>query len=154
MKKFVFSLSALYEVKKTLKDKIQAEYAAAEAIYKAAAERKLNLELTLDKKREEYEYKARSGMTVGDMQGYIVYFVEMQEQIKAAEYEAERALKEANHKRNELISVFKEIKVLEKLYEKQYGEYLKDLGKSETKTVEDIMSFKITETSQEGISDA
>lgn len=154
MKKFVFSLSALYEVKKTLKDKIQAEYAAAEAIYKAAAEKKLNLELTLDKKREEYEYKARSGMTVGDMQGYIVYFVEMQEQIKAAEYEAERALKEANHKRNELISVFKEIKVLEKLYEKQYGEYLKDLGKSETKTVEDIMSFKITETSQDGISDA
>lgn len=154
MKKFVFSLGALYEVKKTLKDKIQAEYAAAEAIYKAAAERKLNLEWTLDKKREEYEYKARSGMTVGDMQGYIVYFVEMQEQIKAAEYEAERALKEANHKRNELISVFKEIKVLEKLYEKQYVEYLKDLRKSETKTVEDIMSFKITENSQDGISDA
>lgn len=151
MKKFVFSLGALYEVKKTLKDKIQAEYAAAEAAYKAAAEKKLELELTLDKKREDYELKAKNGMTIGNMQGYAVYFVEMQERIKAADMEAERAQKEANHKRNELISIFKEIKVLEKLYEKQYGEYLKDLEKSETKSVEDIMSYKITENCNEGI---
>jgi flagellar FliJ protein len=145
MKKFVFSLNALYEVKKTLRDKVQAEYAAAEAAYKAAVERKESLERTLDEKKEEYEIKAKKGMTVGDLQGYDNWFEELQGRIKAAGLEVERALREANHKRNELIAVFKEIKVLEKLYEKQYSEYLKELEKSETKAVEDIVSFKVTD---------
>lgn len=142
MKKFVFSLSALYEVKKSLQDKVRAEYAAAEAVYKAADEKKYNLELTLNEKSEEYEGKTKNGMSVGRMQGYTVYFVDMQERIKEAARETERALKEATQKRSELITVFKEIKILEKLYEKQYSEYIKEMEKSEMKAIEDIMSFK------------
>ena len=62
--------------------------------------------------------------------------------IKTAEKDVEKALAEANRRRRaNLIAIFKEIKVLEKLYEKQYGEYLKELGKSEAKTLEDIISF-------------
>lgn len=145
MKKFVFTLNALYEVKKTLRDKVQAEFAAAEAHYNSLLEKKRLLERTLDEKTAEYEVKAKSGMTVADMQGYIIYFEEMQDQIKTADRDVEKALREATNKRNELVSVFKEIKVLEKLYEKQYGEFLKDLDKSETKAVEDILSFKVTD---------
>ena len=146
MKKFIFSLNALYDVKKTLRDKIQAEYAAAEAAYRAAVRKKEELERTLDEKKEEYEQKARQGMTVGDLLGYDIYFEELQGQIVAAEKEADRALAEVNRKRNELVAVFKEIKVLEKLYEKQYGEYLKELEKSESKAIEDIVSFKVTDS--------
>ncbi|SHH83774.1 flagellar FliJ protein [Sporobacter termitidis DSM 10068] len=146
MKKFVFSLNALYDVKKTLRDKLQAEYAAAEAAHRAAVERKESLENTLDEKKEEHEQKAKNGMTVSELLGYDVYFEELQERIKAAALAVDRALQEVNRKRNELVAVFKEIKVLEKLYEKQYGEYLKDLEKSETKAVEDIVSFQITDT--------
>jgi flagellar FliJ protein len=145
MKKFVFSLSALFDVKKTLRDKLQGEYAAAEAAYRAAVEKKEALEKTLDEKKEEYEVKTKKGMTVGDLQGYDAYFEEMQGRIKAAARDVEKALREANQKRSELVAVFKEIKVLEKLYEKQYNEYLKELEKSETKAVEDIVSFKVTD---------
>lgn len=145
MKKFVFSLNALYEVKKSLKDKLQAELAAAEAVYRAAVEKKENLEKTLDEKKADFEAKASNGMTVNDLQGYAIYFEDMQERIKTAGKEVDRALRDVNQRRNELVSVFKEIKVLEKLHEKQYSEYLKDLEKSETKAVEDIVSFKITD---------
>jgi flagellar protein FliJ len=145
MKKFVFSLSALYEVKKTQKDKLQTEFAAAEAAYRAAAEKKTSLENTLAEKKNEFEVKASTGMTVSDLRGYAFYFEEMQEYIKAAASEADKALREANHKRSELVSIFKEIKVLEKLQEKQYSEYLKDLEKSETKAVEDIISFNVSD---------
>lgn len=145
MKKFVFSLNALYEVKKAQKDRLQTELAAAEAIYRAAVERKAGLEKTLEDRKDEFETKASDGMTVSDLKGYAVYFEEMQERIKAAVKEVDRALREANHRRNELVSVFKEIKVLEKLYEKQYSEYLKEMEKSETKAVEDIVSFKVTD---------
>lgn len=145
MKKFVFSLNALYEVKKSQKDKIQAEYAAAEAAYRAALQKKENMEKTLADKKELFEIKAAEGMTVSDFKGYAEYFEEMQEHIKAAAIESEKAQREVSHKRNELVAVFKEIKVLEKLYEKQYGAYLKELEKSETKAVEDIISFKISD---------
>jgi flagellar FliJ protein len=153
MKKFVFTLNALYEVKKTLRDKLQGEYAAAEALYRAALHKKEELERTLDVKKEEYEVRARKGMTVGDLLGYDIYFEELQGQIKAAEKEVGRALLEANRKRGELVAVFKEIKVLEKLYEKQYGEYLKELEKSESKTMEDIVSYKAADSQGGELSD-
>jgi flagellar FliJ protein len=146
VKRFVFSLNALYEVKKTHKDRLQTELAAAEAVYRAAVERKADLEITLENRKEEFEAKASSGMTVSDLKGYAVYFEEMQERIKAAGKEVDRALREVNGRRNELVTVFKEIKVLDKLYEKQYAEYLKEMEKSETKAVEDIVSYKVTDS--------
>jgi len=146
MKKFVFSLNSLYEVKKTQKDKLQAELAALEAIYRAAVEKKTNLEKTLEEKKKEFELKAASGMIVSDLQGYSAYFEELEEYILTAGKEVDKALRDVSQKRNELVSIFKEIKVLEKLYEKQYSEYLKDIEKSETKEVEDILSFKVSDT--------
>lgn len=149
MKKFQFSLSALYNVKKMQRDKLQAEFAAAEVAHRAAVEKKAALEKTLDDKQSEFEEKASGGMTVGDINGYAVYFEELQERIKAAGLDAERALREVNQKRGELVAVFKEIKVLDKLYEKQYSDFLKEFEKSEAKAVEDIVSYKVTEP-QEG----
>ncbi|NLA87654.1 MAG: flagellar export protein FliJ [Clostridiales bacterium] len=145
MKKFTFSLNALYEVKKAQKDRLQTALAAAEATYRAAVEKKANLENTLEDRKDEFESKASAGMTVSDLKGYAIYFEEMQERIKAAGKEVDRAFREVNQRRNELVSVFKEIKVLEKLYEKQHGEYLKDIEKSETKAVEDIVSYQVTD---------
>lgn len=145
MKKFSFTLQALYDVKKTQKDKLQAEYAAAYANYIAALEMKNKLEKTLSDKTTEYESKARNGMTVSGLNGYALYFEDLRGQVKEAERASDKAFREANNKRDELTAVFKEIKVLEKLFEKQYGDYLKEFEKSETKAVEDIVSFKTTE---------
>lgn len=145
MKKFAFSLNALFDVKKALRDKVQAELAAAEALYREAVAKKDGLEKTLQDAKTVYEFKAKQGMTVSDMLGYDLYFEELQEEIKVAVLEVDRTLEEAGQKRAELITVFKELKVLEKLYEKQYSEYLKELEKSETKAVDDIVSFKVTD---------
>ncbi len=147
MKKFVFSLRALFDVKKAQKDKLQAEYAAAEAAHRAAVRKKEELESTLSEKTKEYEEKARKGMTVADLTGYAIYLQELQEQIKQAAIAVDRARREAELRRNELVTVHKEIKVLEKLYEKQYSEYLKEIEKSETKAIEDIMSYKASDHS-------
>jgi flagellar FliJ protein len=142
MKKFVFSLAALFEVKKTQKDKLQAEYTAAEAAYQAAVNKKAALEQTLGEKTQEYEAKAKKGMTVADLKGYVFYLQELQDRIKLAGREVEKAQREVELRRTDLIAIHKEIKVLEKLYEKQYNDYLKEIEKSETKAVEDILSYK------------
>ncbi len=146
MKKFVFSLNALHELKKTQKDKLQAELGAAEAVYRTAVVKKEGLERTLDNGKVEFEEKASNGMTVSALKGYDAYFEEMQDHIKIAVKEVDKALREVNQKRVELVSIFKEIKVLEKLYEKQYSTYQKDIEKNETKAVEDIVSYKVTDS--------
>ncbi len=149
MKKFVFSLNSLYELKKTLKDKIQAEYAAAEAALDKALREKDILDRMFSEKSEEYEAKLKKGMIVSDIQSYINFFEELQERIRAAQAEINRAQKAADAKREELVEVFKEIEVLKKLRQKQYREYLKEEEKKEKSILEDIMSFNVTETGSE-----
>ncbi len=146
MKKFVFSLNSLYELKKTLKDKIRAEYAAAEAALDKAVKEKELLDRAFAEKNEEYEAKIKKGMIVSDIQSYVNFFEELQEQIRAALQEIVRAQKAADEKREELVEVFKEIEVLKKLRHKQYQEYLKEEDKKEKSVLDDIMSFNITDT--------
>ena len=145
MKRFVFSLDSVYELKKTLKDKIQAEYAAAEAVLDKAIKHREFLDRTLLEKTEEYESKLRKGMIVCDMQSYVNFFEELQNEIRRAEIEVLTARKAADLKREELVEVFKEIEVLKKLRQKQYREYLKEEEKKEANLLDDIMSFNITE---------
>ncbi len=145
MKKFVFPLNSLYELKKTLKDKIQGEYAAAEAALSKAIEEKAILDRTFSEKSEEYEAKLKAGMIVSDIQSYVNFFEELQELIRTAQTVVIRAQGLADAKREELVEVFKEIEVLKKLKQKQYQEYLKEEEKKEKSILDDIMSFNITD---------
>ena len=145
MKKFVFSLNSLFELKKTLKDKIRAEYAAAEAVLDKAVKEKEMLDRTFSEKNEEYEAKLKKGMIVSDIQSYVNFFEELQELIREALLKIIRAQKVADEKRDELVSIFKEIEVLKKLKQKQYQEYLKEEEKKEKNVLDDIMSFNITD---------
>ncbi|UOO37328.1 flagellar export protein FliJ [Oscillospiraceae bacterium CM] len=150
MKKFMFSLGALYDVKKAEKDARQAQFAAATAALEAAKARKEALEKTHKEKKAQYEQQAKAGMTVSDFKGYAVYFEELLETIQKAGREVDRAAREVEARRGELVAVHKEIKVLEKLYDKQYAEYVKEFEKSETKTVDDIVSYNVTESGGRG----
>ena len=76
--------------------------------------------------------------------------------LEAARTEAEHILKAAqkaaDEKREELVSIFKEIEVLKKLKQKQYQEYLKEMDKKEKSVLDDIMSFNISDTgNQSGV---
>lgn len=144
MKKFAFSLDSLYELKKTMKDKIQAEYAAAEAVLAEKTRKKEALEKKLLEDRASYEDKVKKGMTICNIKFYLLYFEELQERIAAAGEDIKRAQKDVNRKKAELLAAHREIKALEKLYQKQYSEYIKEEEKRETSSFEDILSFNIT----------
>ena len=106
MKKFVFSLNVLYEVKKAQKERLQTELAAAEAIYRAAVERKAELEKTLEERKEEFEARASAGMHgTRASEGHAV--IRGDQNAQGGPEESRKALREANQRRNELVSVFK-----------------------------------------------
>lgn len=145
MKKFVFSLYALFEMKKTQKDQLQTEYAEAEALLDQALREKAALDKVCADESERYEAKVKKGITAGDIGAHAVYFADLREKIAAAAGHAAFAQEEAARKQTALIEVFKEVKSLEKLRQKQYREYLMEGAKRETSICEDILSFQVTE---------
>jgi len=144
MKKFMFSLDSLLEIKKTLKEKAQAEYADAHAVLEKAECEKVRLDKIFEDESEKFEAKVKKGITVGDIQANMIYFDQLQVMIRNALKDVNRAQEDANRKQMILIELFKEIKVLEKLRQKQYLTYLLEEGKKETNASEDILSFNIT----------
>lgn len=144
MKRFVFSLSALLEMKQAQKVQLQKEYAQAKARLDRALCEKDALDRAYRDETERYEQRVKKGITAGDIKTYAAYFMDFEEKIKSSASQVARAQEEAGAKQKELVEIFKEVKSLEKLREKQYEEYRMEEGKQETKLVDDILAFKIT----------
>ena len=149
MKKFKFTLQTLFDVKQSLKEKLQAEYAAAEAAYQAAMEKLTSLVRTFEEEMDTFEARSREGIAAHELASAAAYHEDLLVRIRRAEAEVARTLKIAEGKREELVTVHKELKVLEKLYEKQHAEYLKELEKDEAKALDSILSFQQTEEKED-----
>ena len=147
MKKFVFQLESLLKVKKTQRETLQIEYSETKTAYGNALTKKELIEKTIDNEREQYENRAKNGMTVSEIRASSDYFDELRKHQKSAATDAERAKQVAERKHQELLVVFREIKTLEKLREKQYENYLAEEGKRDSRSVEDMLSFNISDKS-------
>ncbi|MPM03689.1 hypothetical protein SDC9_49956 [bioreactor metagenome] len=144
MKKFMFSLSTLFEMKKTRKDELQREYTEAKAKLERAFSEKITLDQICADESRRYEAKVKKGVTAADMEAHAIYFKELCDKISAAANQVTCAQLEVNQKQGALVETFKEIKALEKLREKQYREYLAEEEKQGNKIREDILAFNIT----------
>ena len=144
MKKFTFSLHALFEIKKTLKEKAQADYAAAEAALDEAICVKVALDRIFLNENDKYQKKVIKGITAGDMEAHSIYFEELREMIATAESDVTRLQETVRCRQAALVEIFKEIKVLEKLRQKQYLEYLSQQEKQDAGAREDLLAFNIT----------
>ncbi len=143
MRQFVFALESLFQVKQTIRDKLQAEYAAAQAALAEAEDEKARLDRTLAEESGRYARKARTGTTVGDFEAHAIYFEELQRMISAAGRRVDRAREEAVRRQTALVEVHKEIKVLEKLRRKRHLEHRAEEARRELGVREDILSFHL-----------
>ncbi len=148
MKKFVFQLDALYQVKRARKDQLQKEYSEAAALYHAALEKKDALDSALEAESVRYEARAKKGMTAGELLAGSAFFADLQKRRKSAAADAERARRHAEGRQRELLEAFQDIKALEKLQDKQYEAYLAEEGKQETSRIEDMLSFSLSGQAQ------
>lgn len=80
--------------------------------------------------------------TAADMQANKDYIRNLDAQVEIKEKEKEKIIEIENEKRRLLNEAVKEEKVLLKLKEKKYEEYQQELGKEETKFLDEIASNK------------
>lgn len=144
MKKFVFPFDSLYRVKQSLKDKLQAEYYAAEAELRKAIEKRDGLLAIRKEETEAYEAIAVQGISPGTIEAYSDFFNELENMISLASKQVDIARRKAEQKRSELAEIYKEVKALEKLRERKYADYLDEQQKAEAVVIQDILSFKVT----------
>lgn len=141
MKKFKFSLEPLLNVKKGLEktqksqiQRIQQEIDIREREAEAIKWDILQLQ-------ESLEHELKGKVSAEDLIRYDRYQLKLNEDLKLKLYEIARLTEEMEEIKRALIETTKEIKMLEKLREKQFSQYLYELERDQEKEISDFVTF-------------
>ena len=144
MKKFVFSLAAVYEYKQTVEKLQKADLSNAQAVLRALQEEEQRLELAYDNNKKTLEEALAAGTGVADaLMRHDAYFRYLRD---AREMLAAKIIKAEEHKEQcqaLLITTMRELKTYENLRAEQYADYLKEVQAEEEKNMGDLVSFNI-----------
>lgn len=142
MKKFVFSLQAVYDIN------ISAEKQQRMLLEQINA--KLN-ELENEQNRQQQVFgdckaKEQSEIKRGISSNKLAQYTKYLETLRANINEIKKLIVIAKREKqkclNELVQIKRKVKTLEKLREKQYQEYLAEMRKQEQMQTEDFVSFQ------------
>jgi len=144
MKRFKFTLQALYNYKLTVEKLQKAELRRAQQ----ALQELLDEEQRLIKAWADNEYSLAEALRKGENVGtaltehdaYFRYLREALIEIRKLIIKAEEVVRECQDR---LILTMKEIKTYIKLREEQYQAYMKEVQADEAKTMDDLVSFNV-----------
>jgi len=144
MKKFKFTLQALYNYKLTVEKLQKAELRRAQqALQLLLDEEQRLLRAWIDNERS-LEEALRKGENVGaaltEHDAYFRYLREALIEIRKKIIRAEEVVRQCQDR---LILTMKEIKTYLKLREEQYQAWMKEVQAEEAKEIDDLVSFKV-----------
>jgi len=145
MAKFIFKLQSVLNLRKQKEDSIKNELAVA--IRKLEAERRklFELENTLEDSVREFNEKAKK-TTVHELIEFNEYLSLLNSRIKSQKENVNNAAKYVDKVREELVKAMKDRKILEKLKDRQYEEFLLERKRLEQKTNDEIVSFNYNDS--------
>jgi flagellar protein FliJ len=149
MKKFTFTLHALLHLKESVEKQERNNLAVlTRKLRDLEAEREAMI-ARRDGAADNYGAKLAGGMAVSETQGFTDYFRMMKELLREQEARIVRASGEIEECRKRLVEILKEIRMLEKLREKQYAQYLAEVQAEEERTIGDFVSYQANLNPQE-----
>ena len=142
MKKFVFTLQAVYDI--TISAEKQQKMLLEQINIKLR-----ELESELAKQQQAFgdcKSQEQSEIKRGVSANRLAHYSKVQEVLRAYIGDVKKLIivtdREKQKCLNELVQIKKKIKTLEKLREKQYREYLAEMKKQEEKQTEDFVSYQ------------
>ncbi|HEY9059826.1 MAG TPA: flagellar export protein FliJ [Pseudobacteroides sp.] len=145
MAKFKFRLQPLLNIKIQLEDSAKNELGKAVQRLEEEKEKARFLVENREKYISEFQEKTSSYVRIDELKGYTLYISKLAQNIELQNKNIKEASDNVDRYREDLIKIVKERKILEKLKEKKYKEYLSELGKDEQKRMDEIVSYKYTE---------
>ncbi|MCX7922375.1 MAG: flagellar export protein FliJ [Clostridia bacterium] len=145
MPKFVFKLQPLLNIKTQMEDSLKNEL--GKATQKLEDEKRVlkGIELEQETIINEINIKSTHGVLVEKLKEYSTYISFLKDKANLQKENINLAQNNVDKYREQLIKVVQEKKILEKLKEKQYQEFLKDQMKEEQKLNDEIVSYKYTD---------
>jgi len=144
MKKFKFTLQALYNYKLTVEKLQKAELKRAQQILQELLDEEERLLKAWDDNEISLEEALRNGENVAtalsEHDAYFRYLRDALIEIRIRIVKAEEVVRECQER---LILTMKEIKTYLKLRDEQYQVWMKEVQAEEAKEIDDLVSFKV-----------
>lgn len=143
MKKFVFTLQKLYDVKVSEEKQQRTQLRELERNLENYRKQKQASRNLYDKEHAVYEKKCRTGMSMFEVQRYGDFFQYLEKEMRQQENIIQSCLKSIEDCRAKLVKLINEQQVLDRMREEQKADYMKEVAKDEDKTIEDFMQARI-----------
>lgn len=144
MKRFVFSLQALYNYKLTVERLQKAELRRAQIALQELRDEESRLLQAYADNEKSLEEALREGKDVGDaLIRHDAYFRYLRDALEIIRGKIEKAEEVVRRCQEKLMLTMKEIKTYLKLRDEQYAAYMKEVAAEEAKEIDDLVSFKI-----------
>lgn len=149
MKKFQFSLNTVLNYKMQVLDNLINEQAMI-LKYLADAQKRLDqLQQKFKDYSVEFEEKKSKGIAINMIKMYEMYFYNLQTKIISEQNNIVKLEERKEKKRQEVVEARSETKSLEKLKERKFEQYEKELQKSEELFIEEFVS-NVRATAKQG----
>jgi len=144
MKRFKFTLQALYNYKLTVEKLQKADLRKAQSALQALLDEEQRLlRAWADNERSQEEALRRNVDIAAELSKHDAYFRFLRDalaEIRIKIVKAEEAVRECQER---LIITMKELKTYLKLREEQYQDYLKEVQAEDAKVMDDLVSFNV-----------
>jgi len=144
MKKFKFTLAALYKYKQTVERMQKAELRKAQqALQELVDEETRLLRAYADNERSLEEALRKGENVAAALSEHDAYFRFLRDALTEVRIRIEEAEEVVRQCQERLIITMKEIKTYVKLRDEQFQQYLKEIQMEEAKEMDDLVSFKV-----------
>ena len=140
MKKFRFGLDSVLDYRQQVLDGLQNEYAQALERVRQQEARKADAEARYHALNRKFREEAAVGISAADAKGYESGLRVLEGEIARAAKLLEARRAEAEAKREQVMQAHIDTKVLERLREKQFQDYQKDVQKSDERFIDELVS--------------
>lgn len=143
MKKFVFTLQRLYEVKEREEEEKRLELGELDKEMEGYLTRLNQLMDSFEEQKKKYNEKCTQGINKIDLKNYGDFFDYLNREMLDQHQKIEECQKKIDVCRQELLKLINEQKVLDKMREEQLIEYNAELQKGFDKEIEDFMQGRM-----------
>lgn len=144
MKKFKFSLQSWYDMQLGLEKQHKLQIGVIESEIMVCRDELAALGRGFDKTKHEFTGEVSRGMAAHRANHYGSFFDSTKDAMAAVMEQIGMLEEEKAHWMQKLVLVRRDLKLLDKLRENQYREYLGEVKKSQDKLIDDIVSYKVT----------
>jgi len=138
MKKFKFKLQVVLDHRKRIENEKKKELGKVNAVLNSEKDKFYAFENVYLATQLELKKKETGILDIAQMLFYQSYLIQLRQIMQHQKKVINEVLKEVEKKRLELVEVSKKRKVLDKLKEKEYSQYTKEMALVEQKFIDEI----------------